>query len=332
MSELLRTTYTENSVDVAKVAEIFSAHNSFAILIHRHPDGDAVCSALGLALILEKLGKEARICCADPIPDYLAPLCDRELHTDGVFSLDETLIAVDVAEQFLLGAVADTALEKGIALKLDHHRTGSDFAACNMTDPDASAAGEIVYRLAKHYGMEDDAILLACYGAIAADTGGFRYANATAGAFAAAAEMRARGISFEETNSALFESRDYRTLAATAYGVGKTTFHFDGQAALFAISREEMEQNGFTDDNMTELPSMLREIKGVHISLVMREEKRLGSYRLSTRSDRFADCTALCGAFGGGGHLRAAGASIVADSKEAAIEVVLAELQKQFEV
>ena len=200
-----------------------------------------------------------------------------------------------------------------------------------MTDPDASAAGEIVYRLAKYYGFEDTEILLACYGAIAADTGCFRYANATAGAFAAAAEMRARGISFEEINSALFESRDYHTLSATAYGVRQTSFHFDGQAALFAVSREEMEQLGFSDENLTELPSTLREIKGVHISLVMREEKKLGSYRLSTRSDRFADCTALCGAFGGGGHLRAAGATVVAQTKEEAVEAVLAELKKQFE-
>lgn len=317
-------------LNLQQVAELLLSGDRYAILIHRHPDGDAVFSALALQRILTAKAKQARICCADEIPSYLAPLCPLPLCTDGVFSQNETLVSVDVAEPALLGFLAEAALEKGVTLKLDHHRTGKEFSQYSLVDADASAAGEIVYRLAKLLSVTDEETLLACYGAIASDTGCFRYANSTAGAFAAAAEMRAMGISFEEYNAVLFESKDYTTLSATAYGVAHTTFHFGGRAALFAITRQEMTENGFTDEHLSEIGGTLREIRGVDMAMVLREIPSGGRYRLSTRSTMGGDCIALCAPFGGGGHLRAAGATIDRETKEEAVQAVLSELAKQF--
>jgi len=302
----------------------------YAILIHRHPDGDAVCSAVALYRILKSMGKRCRICCADAIPRYLTRLCPYAVETDPAFPENELLVSVDVAEPALFGALADRVMEKGVYAKIDHHRTGADFALFNFVDPTASAAGEIVLMLAYNLQITDSDTLLACYGAIASDTGGFRYANTTASAFAAAGDMKARGLNFEEVNSILFESKDRRTLQATAYGVARTEFLFDGKAAVCAVSRAEMEAEGFSDEHLSELGSTLREIEGVCIAAVLREEKTGGSYRLSTRSDKNADCIALCAAFGGGGHLRAAGATVIADSKESALALVRGELEKQF--
>ena len=330
MAENLRRVYEKSTVDLSLVKELLQAGEKYAVLIHRHPDGDAVCSGVAVARVLRALGKTARICCADEVPAYLQALCPETVETDPCFSDDEILVSVDVAESMLFGSLAERIAKQGVYLKLDHHRTGSDFAKYNMVDPDASAAGEIVYRLALSLGITDTETMLACYGAIASDTGGFRYANATAGAFEAAGAMRKMGLCFEDVNSVLFESKDYRTLAATSYGVGKTVFRFDGKVAVFAVSRAEMDEMGFEDENLSELPSALREIRGVHMSVVMREEKERGHYRISTRSDKYGDCIALCSAFGGGGHLRAAGATIAADDKESAIAAVLQELAKQF--
>lgn len=312
-----------------QTAELLLSKDNFAILIHRHPDGDAVFSALALYRILIEKGKRARICCVEECPSYLAPLCPIPLCTDLAFSENETLVSVDVAEPALLGALSEPALATGVLLKIDHHRTGLDFAKYSLVDADASAAGEIIFRLAKHLSITDEETLLACYGAIASDTGCFRYANSTAGAFAAAAEMRARGISFEEYNAVLFESKDYATLSATAYGVSHATFHFGGRAALFAITREEMKENGFADEHLSEIGGTLREIRGVDMAMVLREIPSGGRFRLSTRSTKGGDCIALCAPFGGGGHLRAAGATIPCETKEEAIEAVLAELAKQ---
>ncbi len=313
-----------------QTANLLLSRNDFAILIHRHPDGDAVFSALALQRILTVKGKKARICCVEETPSYLAPLCPISLCTDLAFFENETLVSVDVAEPALLGALSEPALAKGVLLKIDHHRTGVDFAQYSLVDADASAAGEIVYRLAGYLSVTDEETLLYCYGAIASDTGCFRYANSTAGAFAAAAEMREKGISFEEFNAVLFESKEYATLAATAYGVSHATFHFGGKAALFAITREEMKENGFTDEHLSEIGGTLREIRGVDMAMVLREIPSGGRFRLSTRSTKGGDCIALCAPFGGGGHLRAAGATIPHETKQEAVTAVLTELAKQF--
>ena len=91
------------------------------------------------------------------------------------------------------------------------------------------------------------------------------------------------------------------------------------------------QREGLQSEHLAELSSVLREIEGVELSVVLKEKKDApGSYRISARSKHFFDCTALCTAFSGGGHARAAGGEITAQSKEEAEDRVLAQVAKQF--
>ena len=316
-----------NNVTLFEAARLLLTNDDYLILIHEHADGDAVGSAEALRLGLTALGKRAKVYAPDgAIPGYLselpvAPFADT-------FEGARALITVDVAEERLLGA-AGTSLAGKILLKLDHHRTGSDFARYNYTDPTAAAAGEIIYDLLDMTEAAGREALEMIYVAVASDTGGFRYSNTTAKTLAIAARLYEAGIDAEKLNRILFENKDLKTVRATALGVEKTEFFLDGRAALCCFTNEMRAVGGYADEHLAELSSALREIGTVEVAAVLKQEEgEQGKYRLSTRSKRFFDCAALCAAFEGGGHLRAAGGTVYAGSPEEASRAVRDEILK----
>ena len=54
-----------------EIGEIFERHESFVILSHVRPDGDAIGSQLALAFALEAAGKKVRVINEDGLPDNL---------------------------------------------------------------------------------------------------------------------------------------------------------------------------------------------------------------------------------------------------------------------
>ena len=237
-------------------------------------------------------------------------------------------MAVDVAESSLLGAFKPL-LEGKILLKLDHHRTGEDFARFNYTDETAAAAGEIIYELAGMTETLNKDIAAALYVAIASDTGCFRYSNTTCRTLEIAAELYKAGIDAAFLNSRLFESKELKTVQATAVGVEHTLFLHEGQAAFLCFTAEMQEQGGFSEENLAELSSALREIEGVELTAVLKQSREdPEKFKLSTRSKSFFDCSVLCGCFEGGGHLRASGGTVYALSPEEALGKVVAKTEE----
>lgn len=315
-----------NNITLFEAARLLLERNDFVLLMHGHPDGDTAGSAEALRLILEKLGKRVRVCCPDPLPRYLsfvpgAPLLS-ELPEKG------TYIAIDIAELKLLGSF-ENGLRDKILLKIDHHRTGEDFAKYNYADPTAAAVGEIVYELSEMLEISSKEVGEALYTAIAGDTGCFRYSNTTSKTLLVASKLYDLGIDKEKLNSALFESKDPKTVKATALGIEKTEFLFDGKAAVVCFTAEMKEKGGFSEEHLSELSSALREIEGVELTAVLKQSgEDLSKFRLSTRSKHSFDCSALCTAFDGGGHLRAAGGTVTAQSPEEAVKRLKAGISK----
>ena len=315
-----------NNISLFEAARLLLHYDNYGILIHRRPDGDAIGSAEGLRLILSALGKKAAILSTDELPSYLrfVPGAGTEKMPEG----QKTFVAVDVAESSLLGTFKPL-LEGKILLKLDHHCTGEDFARFNYTDETAAAAGEIIYELAGMTETLNKDIAAALYVAIASDTGWFRYSNTTCRTLEIAAELYKAGIDAAFLNSRLFESKELKTVQATAVGVEHTLFLHEGQAAFLCFTAEMQEQGGFSEENLAELSSALREIESVELTAVLKQSRENPEkFKLSTRSKSFFDCSVLCGCFEGGGHLRASGGTVYALSPEEALGKVVAKTEE----
>ena len=136
-------------------------------------------------------------------------------------------------------------------------------------------------------------------------------------------------IDSAKLNMRLFESKDPKTVRATALGVGHARFLLSGRVALCTVTEALCQKYGLTDENFGELPSALREIRGVELSVLLRQDpENLRKYRLSTRSKEWFDCAEFCRRFEGGGHLRSAGGGVYADSPAEAEAQIKREIRK----
>ena len=217
------------------------------IVTHRRPDGDAVGSAFGLQFAIEASFPEKQITaiCADEIPQRLSFLAPTsEFSTCKPFDGCDLCISVDIASRKLLGDLEE-AMGDVVDIKIDHHESGDDFAPRAYVDPHAAAAGEIVLSLIELFPeIKDEGkarqAYHALYGAIAADTGGFRYSNTTPETHRMAAKLIEKGASHAEICRNLFECKTKTALAAEAFAMANVSYRCGGRISYVKIHTKQI--------------------------------------------------------------------------------------------
>lgn len=304
------------------------------ILFHRNPDADAVGSAFALKKVLADLGSRAFCVCESEIPARLAFLTDGSQESvlpEAVPADFEVgrIVAVDTASPAQLGALY--GLYGGqIDLMIDHHGMGEIYAD-HYIRPDAAATGEIMFDLVRRLATDElvtitDALCVALYGAISADTGGFRFSNVTPDTHLRAAELMASGIDCAEINHRLFDSFSLEQLRARAAGISNLQLFANGAIAVITFPYALKVALGLEDSHLDTLVDVARSLTGVKVAACIRQPGTEGVFRVSMRSSCECDVSAVCAAFGGGGHKKAAGCTLTAADMEEAVRRLVAEI------
>ena len=307
-----------------ETADFLLTHDNYAILTHRRPDGDTIGSSAALCRILRKMGKTAHLLRNAEITDRFAWL--HEGLTKEEAAETDTLVTVDVASPGMLPARFEKYLGS-IALRIDHHASGTSFTEMELVDSTMGACAEILFDLLQALGQElDPQTADAIYVGTSTDTGCFRFANTTAHTFATAAACAAAGARVYALNQELFETNTLGRLKIQSWIVENMQIFSGGQLAVVAIPRAVEEAIPVTEDDMDNISSFPRSISGVCMAATLRETKE-GDVKLSVRAIPGYDATVVAGAFGGGGHKGAAGATLKMPLAEAAETVKAAMLE-----
>lgn len=310
---------------VGDVCDILTGVKIADILIHVSPDPDAVGSAFALRGIMEKLGCDARVICADEASEMLNFL------TQGIKISAEpregaSLITVDVASPDQLGHLWGMASGR-ILLMLDHHGTGQPFAD-GIIEPNVSATGEIIFKIAREFlrrGAFESLpkhIYTAIYASISGDTGSFRHSSTTAETHKIAAELLELGADARLCARKIHEEKPLSMIKAQKVAIDNIMLTEDGKFAAAVVSRDKREAAGLAYADFSEISDLMRSISGVLVGASIREVDTEGEWRVSMRSVEPFDCSRICARFGGGGHKQAAGCMIVADSATSAFELI----------
>jgi phosphoesterase RecJ-like protein len=317
--------------DIAR--ELQRAKNTL-VLYHVRPDADAVGSAFALRELLRVMGVPVWCACSDELPSRLEFLADgvqgSVLLEDDMKIDYERIVAVDSASPSQLGSLFGR-LRRDVDIMIDHHASGQVYADYYI-DPSASATGEIIYRLAKillERGAIDEIperVKNCIYAAISADTGCFRYSNTTPEAMRIAAELIEGGVIHADINSKLYDSKPMLQLIAESEAVRRVRLYDEGRIALLLFPYELMQSIGVSGEHLDTLIDVLRSIEGVAVAAVIKQSAPDAPFRVSMRSKVDVDVAKICASFGGGGHARAAGCTIIADTAEEAEEKLLAKI------
>lgn len=296
------------------ILEKIKSSRAVRILTHARADGDAIGSAYALARICRALGKQATVSSDGGAPDRLKFLTEEYPAT---LMAEDLVISVDVASPEQLGALKDEWTDR-VDIKIDHHRISPDFGKVRWVDPEAAAAGELVFEIAKAAGVRDSSTADLLYAAISSDTGSFKYSNTSERTFEIARTLKEWGADTARISEKLYENMSVREARADGYIYTNMRFAREGKLAYVIITKKSKDALGTLDEDYGNASSLLRGIEGVELAVAAKENDD-GSYKLSTRSKEQVDCAALCARFGGGGHIRAAGATVISDDIEGLI-------------
>jgi bifunctional oligoribonuclease and PAP phosphatase NrnA len=314
-----------------EIGRVLREYQSFAILSHVRPDGDALGSQLALALSLQQLGKNVRVWNEEGMLEKYSflPRAELLLKVPSTPENVDVAIALDTAIQNRLGTALAAVGSAKIWINIDHHRSNPGYGDLVIIDPSAPATGEIIFRLIKSQGLPfDHDIAENLYAAISTDTGSFQYPKTSARTFEIGAELvRAGGIDVGEISRQLYESYPRRRLELLRELLRTMRFSECGRVASFSLSLKTAADLALLPEDNEGLIDYLRAIRDVIVAVFF-EELPDGKVRVSMRSkDEAVDVCAICQKFGGGGHTLAAGARVRGSLAEVE-EKVLGEIRE----
>ena len=293
------------------------------IMTHTNMDGDAIGSALALCHAVRSLGKRCVILIEDDIPGYLKFMHDHSGHEGDPFFVrsmpfePELALVVDCGDSGRIEkrlAVFESCRTK---VCVDHHMQVGSFADHSVIEPEASATGLLVYELIKELGVTiNKEIAEDLYVAILTDTGCFKYSNTTAECHIVTAELYKYGIEHEKLATLIYDTLDMAQIKLEAAIVDWMEVFADGKAVISYVTQEQLKKLGASYDMTGSCIDVLRKIAGVEVCAFLKEHED-GSYKLSLRSKGAVDVNRVAVKLGGGGHVKASGATLEVSLPEA---------------
>jgi bifunctional oligoribonuclease and PAP phosphatase NrnA len=306
---------------LAHILQMLESSRRIVLTTHVNADGDGAGSEAALGAWLASRGKTVTIVNPTPYPaPYKHLLSGAERVADlGTVEADRALreaelfVVLDTAEPKRIGKLAGVFGDRPVLI-VDHHPpVGPGLSDTGIQDPTACATGELVFDLIRLADGEDadwpPTIAEAIYTAIVTDTGSFRYANATPRAHLIAAELLRRGVDPEAVYRRLFATVPLRRIALLRAALERLEVDPDVPVSWITIPRTTFESLKATSEDLDGIVEYARSIEGTEIAILFRETAD-GSTKISFRSNGEADVNALARKFGGGGHVKAAGALV----------------------
>ena len=306
------------------ITSVLQKAQSIVILPHILIDGDAAGSAIALSLALRAQGKTAHILIDETLPDHLSIL-----NVDGYFiTKEEALFSYDVAVAVDCSDTGrfserNTFFERAkIKINIDHHKTNHGFGDYHYVDQEAAATGEIIYDLmmCNHWEISVDCAT-ALYVAIVTDTGQFQYSNTTAKTHKIAAHLYDLGIQANQINIALYQNMRKEKMLLMGEILHIVEFYAKGRIGFGYATREMMQKVNAELQDTDGFVETLRDIKGVEISIFVKEQEEK-QMKIGLRTKSSVDATQIVVPFGGGGHARAAGCTIIGSIEEVRDRIV----------
>ncbi len=279
------------------------------ILTHNNPDGDAIGSSLAVYAALKNMNKNVEVIIPE-LPRIFNFLPNaNEVKKEGSKKEYDLAISLDCATIKLLNGWANYFEDAKEKVVIDHHSTNAMYGDLNYVDLSSPACSQVLYSLFKYYNIEIDQDIGTCLmTGIITDTGGFQYSGVTKETFEIASELLTSGINISKIYKKVFATHtkgnfELRKIALDRMEIlenGKVTFTYITKQDEENVNAETGDYEGIVDEG--------KNLEGVEVSIFLHEVK--DGFKVSTRANEYVNVSDVCLMFGGGGHPRAAGATM----------------------
>jgi len=308
--------------------------NSRRILLatHINPDGDAIGSLVAMGLALEALGKATTLHCSSPIPAVYRFLPATDKITGACASANhfDTAIILDCGDFERVGKAFSEIQKIETIINLDHHVTNTGFGDLEIVDTAACATAEIVYRLVKKLGVSiSPGMATSIYTGIFTDTGSFRFSNTNRAAFSICEEMVAIGMDPFKVAQNVYGTYSLGRIKLLNLALDSIEVAAGGKVSIMTLTQDMLTETKTQPADIDGLINYAKGIEDVKLAALLQEIENgsRGSdgparFHVSLRSDGTVDVAEIAAAFGGGGHVVAAGFNIDLPLEEIKAKIV----------
>ena len=325
MSPAMENALYESTVGPTELADWLRGTHRLLLITHVRPDGDAVGSTLAIARCAQRAGIGASLAYAGELPGWM---CDVMGDTPWVH-----LDAGDPPPQFDKCLICDTGAwgqlepykpwitgKPDVVAILDHHRSGStDITQTRWIDSDSAAACEMAAQVctrllgigsASKLPLEVAEPLMLGLGT---DTGWFRHPSVTPHVLRLAADLVEAGAEHPRLVKMTMLSDPPQRLKLLSKAMGSLSLHEDAGVAVMKVTADDLTSIGASPGMTSGFADPALAVRSISVAAVLVELPPDGSgkslVKISLRSKIDGpDVAKIAGAFGGGGHIRAAGA------------------------
>ena len=285
---------------------------------HENPDADTLGATLGVVRIVEALGGIADPVCTDPVP----PLYDcvagvERFRTDPDPDRDYDLLVVsDCGTLDRIGDVRGRhpeLFERLPRVVIDHHASNDASGEADWIEPTSAATCEMVALLAVRLGLPLDAdggaVAAALMAGIVMDTATFAHPNATPRTLAVSAALVEAGAPLSDISRRLYRSKPAAQLRLFGRVLDRLESTDGGRVVHSTLLDADLAETGTLPPQSEGIIDLLAQADEAEVAILFKEAGP--ATRISVRTKPGGvDATVLTGAFGGGGHARAAGATV----------------------
>jgi len=277
--------------------------NSIVLILHQHPDGDVIGSAV--ALLKSLPDHKIRIACVSPIATVFTEALGHievDLNLAPSASLFVVLDCPDLKRTGFADSLTKLAKRKRIIV-IDHHQKGDLEALANeyFHNPKSSSTCELVADIIDELRLPiSQVVATALLLGLHTDTGGFQFPNTTSDTLSLAARLVRLGADYQHIRSTLCPHRDVKKMRLWGEVLGSVSINSLG-IAVARVSRAVLDKTSASELELAGLAKYLCSIEGTKAALVLVETKNgwRGSLRTQSRTFNVGRLAKLLGGSGG---------------------------------
>lgn len=290
--------------------DVLAGGRGFLLSSHVNPDADGTGACAGMAWLLETLGKPFWIVNTDRLPPafrFIEDLYPVHNRVPAEAAAADVWICLDSSKK---GRTGVTGVPAGcLTVNIDHHFDNEVYARHNWVDPKAPATSELIFRLIRAYGLfPAPKVAEALYAGVLIDTGGFKFSNTNARAFAMSAALAGRGLNPHRLYKTVFLEKSEARMRLEGRLLSRARVLEEGRLCLMEVDDALLRETGATDADLEGISNLTLAVKGVEVGVMLIAQG--GKTKACFRSDGIPNVRDLASRFGGGGHAAASGCTL----------------------
>lgn len=320
-------------------------YNKILIVSHTNPDGDAIGSSLGLYLFLKKLGLEPKVMVPNDYPIFLSWMpavediivFDKDVEKAVAYMRESELFCyLDFNSESRTGMMHNDLchFKDTPRLLIDHHLEADEdyFEAC-LSETNVSSTSELVAELIQYQDynkyMDSDIATNLLVGIIT-DTGSFAH-SVYENTFSICNKLLSYSLDYRTIHQKIFNTFSENRLRLLGFLINERMVVLDEyKVAYIYVKKEDLDAFDYQVGDTEGVVNYPLSMDKINMSVLITE--RQGMIRFSFRSKGDFSVNDLARKyFNGGGHLNAAGGTLIC-TLDKAIErllLVLPEYKEQ---